>query len=87
MEIIKRNGREEENPYSGNRYAIESILMSADTNEPVPGRELKLEEVQIDSRDDFIRISINIGKDNQRSLQSSKDFGNPFYTEKRLVML
>lgn len=85
MEIINKS-----NPASSwsnnKRFAIQTTLYYTSTRKPV-GREPELLEIEIDSSDDFLRKSIEIGKFNQESLDSSIKLNNPYYTEKMIVLL
>lgn len=67
------------------RYAIEEIVYVAATGESTDNKQLI--PIEIDSTDDFLKLSITIGKQNEESLEMTKKLGFPFYTEKKIVTL
>lgn len=84
MEIRKN---EEKNSLwdSNNKYAIEETVFKVTTGKPHDQPIIK--EVEILSAEDFLRLSIEIGKENEESIELTKKLGFPFYTEKRIVTL
>lgn len=84
MEIRKTEGKN--SLWDDNKkYAIEEKLYVAATGKPK--NESTITPIEISSSDDFLRLSIEIGKENQKSIEISKKLGFPFYTEKRIVTL
>lgn len=67
------------------QYAIEEIVYKVSNGKPTDNKKLTL--IDIDSADDFLKLSIEIGKQNEESLEMTKKLGFPFYTEKKIVTL
>ena len=84
MEIRKNEGKNSlwDN---GKQYAIEETIYIASTGKPKG--ESTITPTEISSSDDFLKLSIEIGKENFESKEITKKRGFPFYTEKRIVTL
>ena len=80
MEIRKNKGKNSlwDN---GKQYAIEETIYGK------PKGESTITPTEISSSDDFLKLSIEIGKENFESKEITKKMGFPFYTEKRIVTL
>lgn len=85
MVEITKVKREENNWDLKQRYGIESYRVNS--RNPEERTTLECKEITISSRDEFIKLSIKIGEDNQKSLMMSELLNFQFYTEKRIVLL
>lgn len=85
MVEITKVKREENNWDLKQRYGIESYRVNY--RNPEERTTLECKEITISSRDEFIKLSIKIGEDNQKSLMMSELLNFQFYTEKKIVLL
>lgn len=86
MEILKKE-RKESQWDSTKHYAIETQLFKTETKEYCSDKESTYENITISTRDEFLNIITQIGKDNQNSYNISSLSNWKYYKVKRLIIL
>lgn len=81
MEIKQKD---ESNQWSGSKYAIQEQTYNLESKLP-QGEAIILEEVVFSNTQEFLELTIKLGKENKESLQRSEELCNPFYLVKTII--